>query len=322
MGEFGVRSLNGLGVHPLNERLALGDNLGFPPCWRAYFLLRRQKKVAKEKATPGYAVGCANFPALLAGPGGCGTRGCAPQTVLADCPRPRSVARRSARGPKNGPWFAVVRGDDCCDELGEEALGKDCFPLNERLELFYNLGFPPCWRAYFLLRGQKKVAKEKATPGSAPGKPGPFRYSAARAACLNSPAAQTRQAEPSRPACVAQRLPRGPKNGARPTIPRNKYLCAKPGIEAKTERKIKETDHSLSMDAFPGPLGGAEQRRCERKRGEDCLRAQPEFRSPRSRRVAQGTGAAGTDPGVAFSLATFFWPRKRKYARQQGGNPR
>ena len=25
---------------------------GFPPCWRAYFLLLRQKKVAKEKATP------------------------------------------------------------------------------------------------------------------------------------------------------------------------------------------------------------------------------------------------------------------------------
>ncbi len=68
-------------------------------CRRAYFLLLRQKKVAKEKATPGCAVGYADSPALLDAPGGCGTRGCAPQTVLADCPRPVCVARRSTRGP-------------------------------------------------------------------------------------------------------------------------------------------------------------------------------------------------------------------------------
>ncbi len=195
--------LRGRGGAPLNELLELCDNLGFPPCWRAYFLLRRQKKVAKEKATPGYAVGYANSPALLAGPGGCGTRGCAPQTVLADCPRPRSVARRSARGPKNG---------------------------------------------------------------------------------------------------------------ARPTITHNKCPSSQAGEKAKIE------DCTSSTDASPAPLRGAEQRRRERKKGEDCLRAQPEFRSPRSHRVAQGTGVAGADPGVA--LATVFWPRKRKYARQQGGNPR
>ncbi len=75
--------------------------LGVPPCGWAYFLLLRQKKVAKEKATPGYVVGCANSPALLEAPGGCGTRGFAPQTVLAESPRPFSVARRSTRGPKN-----------------------------------------------------------------------------------------------------------------------------------------------------------------------------------------------------------------------------
>ena len=40
------------------------------PDARAYFLLLRQKKVAKEKATPGYAVGCADSPALLGSPGG------------------------------------------------------------------------------------------------------------------------------------------------------------------------------------------------------------------------------------------------------------
>ncbi len=75
------------------------DRLGVPPCGRAYFLLLRQKKVAKEKATPGYAVGCADSPALLEAPGGCGTRPCGPQTVLAEGPRPFSVARRSTWGP-------------------------------------------------------------------------------------------------------------------------------------------------------------------------------------------------------------------------------
>jgi hypothetical protein len=53
-------------------------------------------------------------------------------------------------------------------------------------------------------------------------------------------------------------------------------------------------------------LRGAEQRRGWRIKGEDCLRAKPEFRSPRQSRVAQGTGNAGTDPGSPSSLATFF----------------
>ena len=67
---------------------------------RAYFLVLRQKKVAKEKATPGYAVGCADSPARLDGPGGCATRADGPQTVLADCPQPVCVARRSTWGPE------------------------------------------------------------------------------------------------------------------------------------------------------------------------------------------------------------------------------
>ena len=51
-------------------RYGFSDASGSAPDARAYFLLLRQKKVAKEKATPGYAVGCADFPALLDGPGG------------------------------------------------------------------------------------------------------------------------------------------------------------------------------------------------------------------------------------------------------------
>ena len=172
--------------------------------------------------------------------------------------------------------------------------------------------------SHFLLLRQKKVAKEKATPGSAPLRVS-LRHSAARAACQNSPAAQTRQADFPRPACVAQRLSRGPKKRLGSCNSRkNDWLRS----TAKKGQKSKSPRHPLSTDGFPGPLRGAEQRR----NAGGSRRALSEGRSPelRSRpafRVAQGTGAAGTDPGVAFSLATFFWPHKRKYARQQGGTP-
>ncbi len=172
-------------------------------------------------------------------------------------------------------------------------------------------------RAYFLLLRQKKVAKEKATPGSAPLR-GSLRYSAGRAACQNSPAAQTRQADCPRPASVAQRLSRGPKDvPAQPA--RQKIACC--GRRLRMGKNQIRCDTGSARVGYPGPLRGAEQRRLARIKGEHCLRAKPELRSPRASRVAQGTGVAGTDPGVAFSLATFFWPPKRKYARQQGGTP-
>jgi len=98
------------------ELPGVSEASGSAPDARAYFLLLRQKKVAKEKATPGYAVGCADFPALLDGPGGCGTRGYAPQTVLADCPRPVSVARRSTWGPVNQPQLV------CCGRPRKTAI--------------------------------------------------------------------------------------------------------------------------------------------------------------------------------------------------------
>ena len=66
----------------------------------------RQEKVAKKKATPAYAVGYADSLALLEAPGGCGTRGYAPQTVLADDPRPFSAAQRFRWGPREASQFA------------------------------------------------------------------------------------------------------------------------------------------------------------------------------------------------------------------------
>ena len=205
------------------------------------------------------------------------------------------------------------------------------------------LAVPPCWRAYFLLLRQKKVAKEKATPRSAPLR-GSLRYSAHRAACLNSPAAQTRQANFPRSACVAQRLSRGPEGRPGPTDERQKtHSCGQPEKRSKNEGKASQPPTHTQSPSFPrrrestrcldsrlrgndnsgvstrivspGPLGGAEQRR-----GAGGLRLalsepQASLASRPAHRVAQGTGVAGTDPGGAFSLATFFWRSKRKYAR-------
>ncbi len=175
-------------------------------------------------------------------------------------------------------------------------------------------GVPPCWRAYFLLLRQKKVAKEKATPGAAPfgflallGTPGGW---------LNSPAAQTTPADCPRHSCVAQRLPRGPEKRPFSTV-----KAKKRGSHGQPKKTAKNEIHSSSVDALPGPLRGAEQRRGWRIKGEDCLRAKPEFRSPRQLRVAQGTGVAGTDPGSPFLCSLSFGEAKESKTPRKGGTP-
>jgi len=78
-------------------------NLGVPPCGRAYFLLLRQKKVAKEKATPRSVPGVAGFPALLDLRGGCATR-TTPSNSARPFSAPACVARHLSRGPQNLPY--------------------------------------------------------------------------------------------------------------------------------------------------------------------------------------------------------------------------
>ena len=176
-------------------------------------------------------------------------------------------------------------------------------------------GFPPCWRAYFLLLRQKKVAKEKANPGCAVG-------------CADSPAlleagggCGTRAAPSNSPRpfsasfCVARRSTRVPKGGA------NQAGCRLLGCCGQPEKKPKIKSCSPNTNALPGPLRGAEQRRGAGGSRLALSEPQASFASRPAHRVAQGTRNAGTDPGVAFSLATFFWRSKRKYARQQGGTP-
>ena len=105
----------------------------------------------------------------------------------------------------------------------------------------------------------------------------------------------------------------------------------------QAREEAKNEPHRFGGDVFPGPLRGAEQRRSAGGLRRALFEGQsPELRSRAlsdathreevllgcpAFRVAQGTPEGGTDPGVAFSLATFFWPHKRKYARPQGGTP-
>ena len=170
--------------------------------------------------------------------------------------------------------------------------------------------------SHFLLLRQKKVSKEKATPGAAPGKPGSLRYSAGRAACQNSPAAQTRQAETSRPACVAQRLPRGPEERPRSTV-----APKKAGFHAHPEKNPKNEIHRFSVDASPGPLRGAEQRRNAGGLRLALSEPQASLASRPAFRVAQGTGAAGIDPGSPFLCLLSFGEAKESETPHKGGTP-
>jgi hypothetical protein len=141
-------------------------------------------------------------------------------------------------------------------------------------------------RAYFLFDGKKKVAKEKATPGSAPGKPGPLRYSAGRAACLNSPAAQTRQADSPRPACVAQRLSRGPVNHPGRRGGREFDFC--PFLAVDRNRSFFR--ELLEPSRLSGPHVARRATQVLAGKGRGLFEGRsPEFRSPRQYRVAQGT---------------------------------
>jgi hypothetical protein len=177
-----------------------------------------------------------------------------------------------------------------------------------------SIGFAQAWGSALLAGvlsscfAKKKVAKEEGDPEGGAGFAGSLRYSAGRAACQNSPAAQTRQAEVPRPACVAQRLPRGPEKRPRSTV-----IPQKMGFHGQPKKMPKIKIPSLTPDALPGPLRGAEQRRKAGGSRRGLFEGQsPEFRNRPASRVAQGTGAAGTDPGSPSSLLTFFLAKQEE----------
>jgi hypothetical protein len=164
----------------------------------------------------------------------------------------------------------------------------------------------PDARAYFLLLRQKKVAKEKATPA--------LRGRLRRLPCATRAAGRLRNSG-LRPSDSARRLPPAPLrcSALHEGDPENHLNTADRG-------RNMETDGDRSV--LPPPWKAPSNAGLSGEVGEHCLRVKPELRSPRSRRVAQGTPPqAGRRPGVAFSLATFFWRSKRKYARASGAEP-
>ncbi len=103
---------------------------------------------------------------------------------------------------------------------------------------------------------------------------------------------------------------KGTRKASRNQAPSNELNAA---IAQKVEPQVES-------GWFVGPLGRCRATQGLAEKGRGLFEAQrAEFRSPRQQRVAQGTPEGGTDPGVTFSLATFFWANKRKYARPQGG---
>jgi len=85
-------------------------------------------------------------------------------------------------------------------------------------------------------------------------------------------------------------------------------------------RKVLSTASGCARSVFGVPLRGAEQRR--RSGGSRLALSEPrsgEFSQPPGLpSSARDRAQPGADLGVAFFLATFSWPNKKKYARASG----
>jgi len=147
-------------------------------------------------------------------------------------------------------------------------------------------------RAYFLLLRQKKVAKEKATPGSAPGCARSLALLDGPGGWLNSPL-------------------RGSDNASR--LPPDRLRCSAP---LRGTPKTSGAERPMSARLRPGLIipwevpsnagqSGAVVSRCLRPAGPSLARRP-------TARVAQGTRAAGTDPGSPSSLLTFFLAKQEE----------
>jgi len=194
------------------------------------------------------------------------------------------------------------------------------------------LVFAPDARAYFLLLRQKKVAKEKATPRSAPG--------VARFLALlggpGTPRVLPRDALHRSGRCLpelacgsdmASRHPPPLHCSAPPTGGRKEFQLYRLTQRMQpcgrfTKKSINETWWS-SVDAFPVPLRGAEQRRAGGGFRLALFEGVARVRASHLPvRVAQGTGEAGTDPGSPSSLATFFLAKQEESTlARQARNP-
>ena len=159
----------------------------------------------------------------------------------------------------------------------------------------------PDARHNFLLSCQKKVSKEKSRPLRRPATPGTLRCSAATGGCgTRACGPQTVLALHPVAPCAARRHRGQVEN------------------QACTDRLA----HQIPC-GVPSPSCSAEQRNRAGGRRRALFEGRsPELRSRPARRVAQGSRQSRPrNAGVAFSLAPFFWRRKRKDARASGAEP-
>jgi hypothetical protein len=159
--------------------------------------------------------------------------------------------------------------------------------------------------SHFLLLRQKKVSKEKATPGSAPAAPVPCATrQAGRLAKLAFGSNNASRLPPAYLRCSAPL--RGTRKASGLRRQRGNWNAT---VGPKKCQKLKNP--SSATDGLPGPLRGAEQRRKAGglRRGLFEGRS-PEFRSRPACRVAQGTGVAGADPGSPFLWLLSFGEAK------------
>ncbi len=182
---------------------------------------------------------------------------------------------------------------------------------------------PPCGRAYFLLLRQKKVAKEKAPPGSAP---------AARVPCAtrnrrglrNSGLRPSDSPRPLSAAfCVAQRLPGGPGKASRNDGSAQEEKKKSLIFYGRPLETAQNHSHRFGGDAFRVPLRGAEQRRLAGGFRRALFEGRsPELRSRPASRVAQGTGQRPAPTrGSPSSLATFFLAKQEESTPARKAEP-
>jgi hypothetical protein len=170
-------------------------------------------------------------------------------------------------------------------------------------------------RAYFLSLRRKKVAKERATPTYAVG-------CADSSALLEGPggshelACGSNNASRHPPALLrCSTLQMGTRKGVTAETPEKKIDCC-----GRPEKTFNLYVGGCSAIGIPGPLRGAEQRRCWRKKGRGLSEGRsPEFRSPPPAPSSAGNPRSGRRPRVAFFFGYFLLGEaRRKYARAKG----
>ena len=178
---------------------------------------------------------------------------------------------------------------ECLTSVGGGTLGVLCVDLGDRA-----LCSAPDARAYFLLLRQKKVAKEKATPGRRPACGG--------VPCATRTAGRLRNSG-LRPSDSPRRLP--------PAALRCSALHEGGGKAHRTE---PDANGGRSPVGFHLALCVVEQRKTQREKGRGLSEGRsPEFRSPPvAAEQRRDPGVAGRRCGRDFSLLTFFWQDKRK----------